>query len=137
MRLVVDANIVIAALIRDGPTRELILDRDLDLRSPSWLWDEIAARRDLLREKTHLPDRALDVLEAVLQASIQTIPDAAIVAHIPAAMDLADPSDVAYAAAVLAIDGTLWTHDQALIDTATYPTITTAGLLRRLEEGGA
>lgn len=52
-------------------------------------------------------------------------------------MELADPSDVAYAAAVLAIDGTLWTHDQALIDAATYPTITTAGLLRRLEEGGA
>src|SRR3990170_2929035 len=79
--IVVDANIVFAAFIRDGATREIILDRELDLRSPPWLWGEVAARYGWLQEKTGLPAPVLDELLRQLRDRITDIPEPAIEAH--------------------------------------------------------
>jgi len=37
MRLVVDANILVAALLKDSTTRELLLEEDLELFAPECL----------------------------------------------------------------------------------------------------
>lgn len=130
--IVVDANIAFAAFIRDGATREIILDRDLDLRTPPWLWDEVAGRYDWLLGKSHLSRPALDELLRQIRDRIVDIPAAAIEARRDEALGLVPESgrkDAPYVAAVLAVDGILWTHDAKLAEEAPVETITTARLL--------
>lgn len=133
--IVVDANVVFAAFIRDGATREIILDRGLDLRSPTWLWEEVAARYDWLLEKTKLPRPALDELLRQVRHRIVDIPAAAIEAQRDEALRRVPTSGrkgAPYVAAVLAVDGVLWTHDKRLAGEAEVETVGTEELL----EGG-
>lgn len=130
--IVIDANIVFAAFLRDGATRELILDRGLDLRTPPWLWEEVAGRYAWLRRKSGLSAPALDELLRQLRTRVIDIPAPAIEAHRKEALrrtTKAGRKDAPYVAAVLAVDGVLWTHDATLAHDAKVPTITTAQLL--------
>lgn len=131
--IVVDANIVFAAFIRDGATRELILDRGLDLRSPPWLWDEVATRYDWLRTKSGLDRASLDELLRQVRSRIADIPAGLIEAHRADAIARTKKSgrkDAPYVATVLAVDGVLWTHDTKLAKEGFVPTVTTAALLK-------
>jgi predicted nucleic acid-binding protein len=130
--IVVDANVVFAAFIADGSTREIVLDRGLDLRSPAWLWEEVAGRYDWLLQKTNLSAAALDELLRQTRDRIVDIPEASIEQEREEALELAGKAgrkDAPYIAAVLAVDGRLWTHDNTLADEAPVRTVTTGGLL--------
>lgn len=130
--IVVDASIVFAAFIQDGATREIILDRELDLRTPPWLWEEVVARYEWLLEKTKLSRSALDELLRQIRDQIIDIPEAAIEAERDEALERVSKSgrkDAPYVAAVLAVGGTLWTHDKKLAEEADVDTVTTARLL--------
>ncbi len=134
--IVVDANVVSAAFIRDGRTREIILDRDLDLRTPPWLWEELAGRHDVLAAKTGLNPAAMDELLRQLRARIADIPGEAIERRRETAlrrMVRSGRKDAPYVAAVLAVHGVLWTQDARLKEDAKVPTITTEDILRSLE----
>lgn len=134
--IVVDANIVFAAFLADGATREIVLDRGLDLRNPPWLWEEVAARYDWLLEKTKLSRSALDELLRQVRDRILDIPEAAIEGKRAKALELvgdAGRKDAPYVAAVLAVDGTLWTHDKTLADEAPVDTVTTERLLEEAD----
>ncbi len=135
----VDANVVFAAFIRDGATRELILDRGLDLRSPPWLWEEVAARYTWLEEKTGLRPSALDELLRQVRDRIVDIPAPSIEGHREEALRHVDASgrkDAPYVAAVLAVGGVLWTHDKTLAEEAPLDTVTTGRLLEESSGGG-
>lgn len=130
--IVVDANVVFAAFLRDGATRELVLARGLDLRSPPWLWEEVVDRYDWLQGKTHLSEPALDELLRQVRDRIVDIPAAAIEAEREAALEAVDAAgrkDAPYVAAVLAVDGVLWTQDKTLAAEAPVETVTTEALL--------
>lgn len=131
--IVVDANVVFAAFVRDGATREIILDRQLDLRSPPWLWEEVAARYGWLLAKSRLTRPALDELLRQIRDRITDIPEAAIQGKREEALKRVRRSgrkDAPYVAAVLAVDGVLWTHDARLAKEADVETLTTAQLMR-------
>ena len=53
MDLVVDANILFAALIKDGITAKLLFLDDLHLYAPEFLLDEFNKHRNYLLNKTH------------------------------------------------------------------------------------
>lgn len=130
--LVVDANVLFSALLRDSTTRRLILDGGLDLYAPVWLWEEADARRDFLLRKSRLPPAVFDGVWAALRERIETIPVAAMVAHAGEARRRcrdAGAKDAPYVACALAVDGAIWTHDGALRREAGVPVVTTAELL--------
>ena len=51
MKLVIDVNVVISALIADSKTRELIVTLDPDLLTPAFVHDEIGDYEDLIAER--------------------------------------------------------------------------------------
>lgn len=121
-----------AAFIRDGATREIILDRELDLRTPPWLWEEVIERYPWLLEKTNLSRPVLDELLRQIRERIVDIPEATIEAHREPALaqvGKAGLKDAPYVAAVLAVDGRLWTHDTTLAAEVEVETVTTGELL--------
>ncbi|MEJ2252311.1 MAG: PIN domain-containing protein [Candidatus Lokiarchaeota archaeon] len=53
MNLVVDANILFAALIKDGATAELLTNEKLQLFAPKFLFEEFTNYKELILKKTH------------------------------------------------------------------------------------
>ena len=53
MQLVIDANIVFAALIKAGSTADLITSPKLELYSPPFLFEEFEKYSSYLLDKTH------------------------------------------------------------------------------------
>jgi len=61
MKLVIDANVVISALIADSKTRELIVTLEPDLLTPAFVHDEVENYEDLIVEKSGMePDPRSD-----------------------------------------------------------------------------
>ncbi|GAB6860254.1 hypothetical protein JCM17092_03430 [Haloplanus litoreus] len=64
MKLVVDANVVISALIADSKTRELIVTLDPDLLTPAFVYDELENYEPLIVEKSGTePDRVAQFVD--------------------------------------------------------------------------
>ncbi|GAH51713.1 unnamed protein product [marine sediment metagenome] len=53
MKLVVDANILFAALIKEGSTAELLISDKLQLFAPEFLFAEFVKYEELILKKTH------------------------------------------------------------------------------------
>ena len=51
MKQVIDANVVISALIADSKTRELVVTIEPDLLTPAFVYDEIENHEFLIVEK--------------------------------------------------------------------------------------
>jgi len=74
MKLVIDANVVISALIAESKTRELIVTLEPDLLTPAFVHEEIGTYEDLITEKSGMdPDRVEQFVDLLFQY-IETVP---------------------------------------------------------------
>ena len=114
MRLVVDANVIISALIADSKTRELIVTLDPDLLTPQFVHDEIENYEELIVEKSGMtPDRVTQFLDLLFQY-IDVVPASEFYPYIEeadAAIGDTDPDDVLYVACALTTDADIWSDD--------------------------
>lgn len=135
--LVVDANVLFGALLRDSTNRNLILHGQLDLHAPDWLWGELERNKAFLVKKSRATNAAFDLLIEGLQDHVRSIPLATIEPHMPVALERLgkrDELDAPYVAAAVAINGGVWSHDKALAKRAGVPVLTTRDILAALNE---
>jgi predicted nucleic acid-binding protein len=91
MKLVIDANVVISALIADSKTRELIVTLEPGLLTPAFVHDEIENYEDLIVEKSEMePDRVAQFIDLLFQY-IDVVP-ASEFYPVTLTMALADPN---------------------------------------------
>jgi predicted nucleic acid-binding protein len=124
MRLVVDANVVMSALIRDGVTRELVVTLDPDLLTPEIIHDEIDAYEDSIVKKSGMAPRDVQQFLELLFEHIETVPVRKFHEHIEqaeAAIGETDPDDVLYVACALGCDAGIWTDDTDFDDQDLVP----------------
>lgn len=121
MRVVVDANVAAAALIRpDGWTARQLERADVTWLAPSFLFDELHDHTESYAAKAEVePDRFADRIER-FQERVDGVPGADLVeaGHHPLVVraEEVDPDDAPYLAAVVAADADLlWTRDQGLL----------------------
>ncbi|PHQ47067.1 DNA-binding protein [Halorubrum sp. C3] len=114
MKLVVDANVVISALIADSKTRELIVTLEPDLLTPEFVYEEIENYTELIVEKSGMnPERVAKFVDLLFQY-IEVAPASKFYPYIEeadAAIGETDPDDVLYAACALAGDAAIWSDD--------------------------
>ncbi|MDL0138603.1 PIN domain-containing protein [Halobacterium salinarum] len=114
MKLVIDANVVISALIADSKTRELIVTLEADLLTPAFVHDEIGNYEDLIVEKSGMePQRVQQFIELLFQY-IEVVPADEFYPYIEQADNAigeTDPDDVLYVACALASDAGIWSDD--------------------------
>jgi Predicted nucleotide-binding protein len=114
MKLVVDANVVISALIADSKTRELIVTLESNLLTPKFVHDEIENYEELIVKKSGVtPDRVAQFIDLLFQY-IEGVPDSEFHPYIEeadAAIGDTDPDDVLYVACALATDSDIWSDD--------------------------
>ena len=114
MKLVVDANVVISALIADSKTRELIVTLEPDLFTPEFVYDEIGNYEGLIVEKSGMaPGRVAQFIDLLFQYS-EVVPTSEFYPYIEEAEEAigdTDPDDVLYVACALATDAAIWSDD--------------------------
>lgn len=115
MDLIVDANILFAALIKDSITSELMLRNDLHLYAPEYIIDEFEEYREIIRRKTNRSDDEFDRALDVFQRRIELIPYEEIKPFIDNAIAISpDIKDMPYIALALKLHMAIWSNDKIL-----------------------
>jgi len=115
MDLIVDANIVIAALIKDGITIEIMLDPNMHLFAPEFLFDEILKYESEIAKKTHRNTDELNTVFELLKNKITFIPMKEIERNIEeAGLITPDEGDIPYVALALKLKIPIWSNDRDL-----------------------
>ncbi|MHA1273981.1 MAG: PIN domain-containing protein [Promethearchaeota archaeon] len=115
MRIVIDANILFAALIKNSLTAKLLISEPLQFFAPEFLFEEFAKYEDFILKKTHRTKDDFKDFYNVLKENITIIPKTKIDPFLEKAQEISpDPKDTVYLALCLAINSDLWSNDKKL-----------------------
>ncbi len=112
MKLCVDTNRIIAALVKDGTARKILFDKTYSFITADYTLSEIDKHRAELQEKTKLTDDEFDIILTLLFENIEITPQSNYKKYINECTEMIDQDDVPLLAAALSCkaDG-IWTHD--------------------------
>lgn len=136
MKLVVDANILVAALLKNAVTRELLLREDIKFFAPLQLFKELRHLLDnpKIRKRIKLNEEGLKELSCAIFSRIDFVPENFFLAFIKeAGILVSHPEDSPYAALALALKIPLWSNDSALKQQSAIKVFTTLELLKALK----
>ena len=132
MKLVIDANVVISALIADSKTRELVVTLEPDLLTPAFVHDEVQNYEDLIVEKSGMePERVTQFIDLLFQY-IDVVPASEFYPAIESADEAigdTDPDDVLYLACAIAYDAAIWSDDSDFEEQNMVETYSTSDLI--------
>lgn len=134
MELVVDANIVIAALISPrGHTADLFFAEGVELYAPEFLLEEIEEHKDEILSKTGFSEQECEQALAFLAGMVRFVPLAEFLQFIPRAREIApDQDDAAYFALALQQRCALWSNDARLKSQPVIKVLNTFELIHSL-----
>lgn len=122
MKVVIDANRVMSAIIKDSSTRRTILATESTLYAPDFMRVELTKHRPYVLKKSGMPAADYDRLLALLFDKIRWVPDSQVTAHMEKASVLSDPADRPYLAAALAVDAdAIWSEDKGFDEQKLVP----------------
>lgn len=114
----IDANILIAALLRDSTTRRLIVLGGYELHAPRYLYDEVEAHRDELSNRIGVTQGGLEEALRILRPHViehELEEYAGNLGNAQGVLRGRDPKDAPYIALVLSLDADgIWTEDREL-----------------------
>lgn len=117
MRLVLDTNILIAALIKDSLTREILFLPGFEFLLPEYALEEVNRHRAKIARHSLLKSGEIDLLISLLMESVAVVPAERIIPHLKAAEALigaTDPGDVPFVALAMATENDgIWSNDRA------------------------
>src|SRR3989344_9137592 len=103
MKILVDTNRVIAALLKDSTTRDILCDDHFEFLTPEYTLTEIQEHKKELLKKTKLNEAAFEVVLAFLFENITIIPQSEYQDLIAVCKnDISDPDDIPHLAACIA-----------------------------------
>ncbi len=133
MRLVVDANILFAALMKDGLTAKLFFEEELQLYTAEFIIEEFAKYEQLILQKTKRSAEEFAEIVRALHELITVIPKEEYARYLTEARRISpDQKDVAYLALALKLQCGIWTNDKALKEQEAVTIFSTSELLQQL-----
>jgi predicted nucleic acid-binding protein len=136
MKLVIDANVVISALIADSKTRELIVTLEPDLLTPAVIHEEIQNYETLIVEKSGMDAQRVQQFLELLFQYIENVPASEFHPYIPKAKEAigdTDPDDVLYVACALAREAGVWSDDTDFDEQDLVPVYSTTDVVESFE----
>lgn len=115
MKLVVDTNVLIAALLKDSVTRRILLHPSFEFLTPEYAFEEVEAHAGELVAKSALSRyRLLRVIDSV-RDHVAVVPFASFHSTYGRALDIMsdiDPTDAPFVALALSFENDgIWTND--------------------------
>ncbi|MEK6937907.1 MAG: PIN domain-containing protein [Nanoarchaeota archaeon] len=115
MDLIVDANVLFAALIKDSLSSDLLFRRDLHLFIPEHIFIELEKHKEEILKKTERTPEKFEALLEIFTRRVTLIPLEELIPFVKEAELLCpDPDDLAYFASALKINCAIWSNDKAL-----------------------
>ena len=116
MKLVIDTNVLIAALLKDSVTRELLLSPSMEFLLPEFALEEIKAHGSALSRRSGLTLEEIDLILSVLLERVSIVRASQIKPYMKRADRIVgdkDPLDAPFVALALATsnDG-IWSNDR-------------------------
>jgi len=116
MKIILDVNVILSALIRDSTTRKIILNSQFDFYFPEPSLHKIRKYKDYILEKSGLSEEEYDKLMVTLFKYIKLVPTEEIEKNWSVAkkiMEHIDKEDVVFIATALSIsDSVIWSDDR-------------------------
>ena len=116
MKVILDVNVILSALIRDSTTRKIILNSEFDFCFPEPSLHKIRKYKDYILEKSGLTEEEYNKLMAILFKYIRIVPMEEIEKNWDEAkkiMEHIDPEDVVFIATALSVSGSvIWSDDK-------------------------
>ena len=116
MELVIDANILMSALIStEGKTYDLIFNNKIKLFSPECLFEELEKHKDEILSKSGLTKSDFELFLSLISSQIELVPYSEFERLISQAEDITpDPNDTEYVALALKLKCSIWSNDKKL-----------------------
>ena len=115
MELVIDANILFSALIKNSLTAELVFNDEIKLYSPEFIIEEFLKYEDEILEKTSRTRENFVMTMHMLKDIISVVPQEEYSALIVQGKEISpDPNDVLYFALALKLNCAIWSNDTRL-----------------------
>lgn len=113
MKILIDTNRIIAALAKDGTTRDILLDEFFEFVTPEHTITEIEEHKDELKRKAKITDEEFEILLALIFERIKIILESEYRDFLgECKKDISDQDDIPHLAACLASKAEgIWAHD--------------------------
>jgi len=113
MEIVIDANILFAALIKKSITSDLLFKHKI--YAPEYILEEFRKYFDLLKKKTKRSEEEFNTLYEVIGRALILIPQEEIAPYLKYAKNISpDIKDISYLALAIKLKCGLWSQDKAL-----------------------
>lgn len=136
MAYVIDTNIIVAAILREGDTRKIIFSKNFELLSPDRAKLEILKHQEEFMKKTNTTkDEFLTIVELTFE-KITIMPFEEYEQFKKQALNICPKGhddDWPFLALALKLDCTLWTNDKALFSQKQVKTTSTKELIKEIE----
>ena len=132
MKILVDANRLVAALVKQSTTRDILFDNAFEFVSPDYALSEIEKHQDELQQKAKLTKKEFDILLALIFENITIFSKSDYVDFIDDCKEtIEDVDDVSYLAACLASKSLgIWSHDPHILKQKKVMAFTNIDMLR-------
>lgn len=117
MELVVDANILVSGLLRNGITRAIMLSNKFDLYTSDFIFIELFKHIKELAKKADMPKNEFkDMAEIlIIESNIKTITKDEVKPFIETANNISpDIDDALYFSVALKLNCAIWSNDKEL-----------------------
>jgi len=115
MDLVVDANVLFAALIKDSFSYDILFSGKFQLFTSEYIFTELEKHKEEIMEKTEQTTEEFFRLIETLKRRIIIVPLEELVPYTEEAEKLTpDPDDIAYFALALKLNCAIWSNDKKL-----------------------
>ncbi len=132
MELIVDANILFSALIKDGGTAKVMFKDDLHLFAPEFLLEEFSKHEDTILEKTYRSQEDFQRLINILSRKMIFIPKNEFDKFMPKAKKISpDPDDALYFGLAILTGADIWSNEKRLKKQDEIKVWSTGDLIRK------
>ena len=116
MKLILDTNILISALLKDATVRRILVNPHIEFFLPEFSLEEINKHLDIIVERSNLTEKEVHLTLSLLLTNINVVPSEQIIrkyAEAEQIMERIDRDDVPFLALALTLqnDG-IWTEDK-------------------------
>jgi predicted nucleic acid-binding protein len=133
MELIVDANILISALLKDGVTRKMLLSDEFKLYTPNFIFEEFFEHINDLAIKSNISNKVLNIHinDIIAESKLKIVTKDEVRSYIQMAEQIStDPDDVQYFATALKMKCGIWSNDKKMKNQSDVKVYTTADLFK-------